>query len=688
MAPDCRVEDRRVGERGMRWPRRWFAPTVAVLFVVLAMELFFSARLESPTFDEPAHLYAGYGYWLHSDFGVNPEHPPLVKLIAALPLLVERPKYPPPPNIPFRPASAVGGLLLLHPPGAYALVDHARVAVSLFLFCLALLVMLASREMFGQGTALFALTLVVFDPLLLAHGPLVGTDTGLTCCLFATVYTFYRYVKRPSWVRLGVCTLAAGLSLAAKHSAIFLFPILILLCVVEVALWRRQEGDNAGGVPVARSRSGYSLRLGVSLLVIAAGAIAILWAFYGFRYAARPDGQQIKPSSATYLGEMHQRGEAKTIAFAERHHLLPEAYLYGLTDVIYISNNGREMFLLGTIYPNGRWFYFPAAFLIKSTIGFLLLLALLPFARELWGGERRREVLFVAIPPIVFFAIAMSSKLDIGIRHILPTMPFLIVLAAAGAVVLARRSRAWRYAVAALLVLDVASSVHAFPNYLPYSNEFFGGPSETYRALSDSNVGWGGGLKAMHAYLEERHITQCWFAYSALLDPASFGVPCKRLPSFFGMLTDRGQQQVVPEEIQGPVFVSSEELVGSLWGGPKEMNAYQQFMEMRPARVVAGEIAEYDGTFDVKKVAAISHFMVAHTLLREGHPDQALVEAEKAVSLDPESLDAREMLISAYAANHRPEDAMREYQTAMRMYETVHPEFNGDREPPENPETR
>jgi dolichyl-phosphate-mannose--protein O-mannosyl transferase len=207
--------------------------------------MFLSARLESQTFDEPAHLYAGYSYWLHSDFGINPEHPPLVKLVASLPLLISRPKCPPPPSIFFRPASSSGGKALMSYSGSNAqtMLAHARIAVSVFVFLLALLVLFAAREMFGDGAALLALVLFVFDPMIVANGPLITTDIGLTCCLFAAVYALYRYGKRPSLLRLSLCALAAGLSLAAKHSAILLFPILLLLCTMEVMLNWQQAID-------------------------------------------------------------------------------------------------------------------------------------------------------------------------------------------------------------------------------------------------------------------------------------------------------------------------------------------------------------------------------------------------------------------------------------------------------------
>src|ERR1035441_3012218 len=201
-------------------PRKWLLSAITVLFAVFALELYLSVRLESQTFDEPAHMCAGYSYWLRSDFGINPEHPPLVKLVATLPLLVERPKYPDPVQIFFRAQSAFGGVQMMSEPGADAILAHVRAAVSIFVFVLGLLVVLATREMFGDAAALLALLLFVFDPLILAHGPLLGTDMGATCCIFATIYAFYRYVKRPSLLRLSVCCLATGLAFAAKHSAI------------------------------------------------------------------------------------------------------------------------------------------------------------------------------------------------------------------------------------------------------------------------------------------------------------------------------------------------------------------------------------------------------------------------------------------------------------------------------------
>jgi Dolichyl-phosphate-mannose-protein mannosyltransferase len=673
-----------------RVPRAWFLAAVAALFLIFALELFLSARRESQTFDEPAHMYAGYSYWLHSDFGINPEHPPLVKLVATLPLLIERPKYPDPLQVFFRAQSAFGGMMMMGQPGGDAVLAHARAAVSLFAFALGLLVLCAAREMFGDRAALLALLLFVFDPLILAHGPLLGTDIGATCCIFAAIYAFYRYVKKPTYLRLGVCCVATGLAFAAKHSAILVFPMLFLLAGLELLMGLRST-EESSPKELSKDESGTArgvklrvLRMAGAYVAIVACAVLILWAFYGFRYAARPNGKQIVPPSSVYLQGLHHPLEARAIGFAERHHLLPESYLFGLTDVTILARDGRPMYIFGKVYPTGKWFYFPAAFLIKTTIGFLLLLALVPFARALGRSEHRRELVFLVLPPVIFFCSAMTARVDIGIRHILPIMPFLIVLVAGAAAALFRQSRAWAWAVAILLVLDVGSSLHAFPNYLPYSNEAFGGPSRTYRVLADSNVGWGGGLKALGAYVASHNITQCWFAYEALPNPASFGIPCRTLPTFFSTALMREPGQTVPEHIDGPVFIGSYALVGSFFG-PDQLNPYEQFFQMRPSHVIADEILEYDGSFDVPKAAALSELGDAEILQRMGKADDAIPHAEKAVALDPASIDPHELLAQLYAAKHENDQAESEYQTWVRLYAALPPALDVYEDKPEDP---
>ena len=657
--------------------RKWIIVFVVVLMAILEGELLLSVRRNSQTFDESAHIYSGYSYWKRGDFGINPEHPPLVKLEAALPLLPTGLPDPPPLPIHFRAVSAIGGGQFLYSNDADSLLFRARAAASIFTLALALLVFLTGYEMFGLGAGLIALALLVFEPNILANGALVATDMGAACFVFATVYAFYRYCKRPSALRLSVCCLATGLALAAKHSTVLLLPIFVILAIFEIARRRSPEG----GTNETHGRR--TLRLLGVMAAITVISITILWSFYGFRYAARPDNAQITPPTADYLKSLKYPAEAGAIGFMERHRLLPEAYLYGMTDIVMISRQGRPAFLLGHNYPNGRWFYFPAVFVIKSTIGFLVLLLMTFAAREIWRRERRRELVFLVIPPILWLGVAMTSKLDLGLRHILPIYPFLIVLAGAVAWMLMRRSRTWAAVVVVLLALHVVSSLHTFPTYLPYSNEAFGGPSNTYKVVSDANVGWEGGVKTLQAYLNSRHITHCWFAFNGPYDPAYYHIPCSPLPSLFSVLTGRAQD-AVPEQIQGPVFIGSIELTGFDWG-PDDLNPYQQFVDMRPSAVLGGEILEFDGSFQTAKIAALSHFAIANRLLAQKQVSAALQECKAAEQLDPDFIYPHEVLAPLYAAMKQPDNAMSEYQAALHIYQNVHPDFQAERDPPQNP---
>lgn len=656
----------------------WLTVTAAVLFIVLFVELFFSVRQNSQTFDESAHIYAGYSYWKHGDFGINPEHPPVAKMLATLPLLPLHLDVQPPPPVYFRAASSLGGRIFLYTHDADQLLLRARLAISIFTFALALLILLEAREMFGNVAAAVALLLFVFEPNILANGALVTTDMAVSATLFAAIYAFYRFTKRPTPARLLLCGLACGLVVSVKHSGIIVFPMLVLLAVGTLLLPPAPGSESS--VP---SRRRQVLWLAAALVIITAISYVMLWSAYGFRYAARPGNAFLTPPTSVFLQTLHHPFEASVIGFAEHHHLLPEAYLYGLTDIASITSEGRPAFLFGRLYPTGQWFYFPSTFLIKSTLGFLLLLVLALTAARLWRRGRARELLFLLLPVVLYFTAALFSHLDIGHRHILPIYPFLIVFIAAGAATLLRRSRAWAVVVVVLLAMHVVSSLRAFPAYLPYSNEVWGGPSRTWKVLADSNVGWSSDLKPLQRYIQHHGIQNCWLAYDGPVDLSYFHLPCKRLPTLFSTLF-REPQQPVPTQIQGPIFVASEPVTGFGWG-PAGINPYTPFVQVKPDDVIQGEILVYNGSYSIPRIAAISQLAAARQAAATGHPDLALTEARHAEALAPELLNPHEALIALYAANHQPAEASREYATALRLYDTIYSAYGTFIQPPVSP---
>ncbi len=622
----------------------------ACLLSTLAAEEWLSIGHLSTTWDECAHLYAGYQHWTARDFGVNPEHPPLVKLVAAAPLLAMHIKPPNPPRMFFLAEEYGGGSELLAENGAYRVLTPARMAASLFTFALGLLLFAAGQEMFGPPVGLIALALFTFEPTVLAHGALVTTDMGVACFTFAAVYTFYRYAKNPGLLRLILCGLAVGLALSSKVSGVLVLPVLGLIALWEIP-----------AAPSDRARKAGTM-LG-ALLVICAIGYFVLWGFYTFRYAARPSGLTLVPPLAAIVHMGPGPFEANLVTHLAAWHLLPEGYLYAWTK-LGTQLTAAPGFLFGHTYPRGTWLYFPVALLIKSSLTLIVLLAAAPFVLERF----KRKVRVPAIALLTILLASMLSHLDIGVRHVLAIYPFAILLAAAAAWALARRSRPLAGVAALLFLFQFATSLHAYPDYLPYANEAFGGSSKTYRLLTDSNVDWAQQLKEVNAWTASHHVTDCWFAYGYLFGVPDYDkTPCRPLPSAIFLITGRSVP-AVPAHIHGTILIGAGDAAGSLWG-PGSLNPYQQFQDGHPAALIGNSTLVYSGDFDVPMIAAESHLSQVETLLRSGQPDAALKEAEAAVALDPQSAAIEAELGNTLLQMHRIPEAQHAFAIAMRESE-------------------
>jgi hypothetical protein len=637
-----------------------------LLFLVLLGELTFSIRQQSLSWDEGDHIFAGYMSWKKSDFGINPEHPPLVKALAAIPLLPMHLKMPDSKGLQsFKDEAYFDGRDFIFGNGGEAEADRiifrARMAAASLSLLLGLLVFLAAREMFGDGAALFALALVVFEPNMIAHGAYVTTDMGISCFIFASIYALYRYVKAPSVSRLIVLGLASGLALASKHSGVLLLPFGLALIITEI-LWPSPE--------TRTNKRKVALRLTGAFLAASTIAIVVLWAFYGFRYAARPGGMQLSPSLAEYAQGVKGVEQHVYLALARRH-ILPESYLYGLVDVRLVSDS-FSTYIFGKVYARGVWFYFPAAFIIKSTAAFMGLLLLAGFAIVTRKLRARREIFFLTIPPVLYLLIATGTGLNIGARHILPMYPFLSVLIGGAALALAHRDRRWACVVGVLLAWHVVSSARAYPNDLAYSNEFWGGPANTYKYLTDSNTDWGQQLKGVKKYLDNRGVKDCWFAYFAepSIQFSAYGIPCKPLPT-----ADSGwtrYQIDTPQMVTGPLLISAGTLTGYEWGS-NVLNPYRDFQKLKPVAFIQDGVFVYDGTFDMRFASALGHVTRAGDLTAAGQLASALVEAQTAVAIDPDELQAQMVLGDTLTKLGRPLDAKPAYQAALAIAKTMEP---------------
>jgi hypothetical protein len=634
--------------------RGWINAAVVLLLLIMAAEVALSTRQQSPSWDEGDHIFSGYMNWKNREYSLNPEHPPLVKLIATLPLLPLNLKIAPREGRFFKSEAYYGGreLLFRNDPkygGHYSadtLLFRIHMAVFFFALMLAVLLFLGTQEMFGSIAGLIALTLFVFDPTILANAPFVATDTGAACGFFASVYTFYRFVKQSNWQRAALCGLAVGFALVTKHSAVLLLPVLLLLAVGElIGRWKTEQNWPRR----------YALRLVAGMAGVAAIALCVVWGVYSFRYAMHPVGVQMPPLA----GQMASLSPLlrSAISFCAAHHLLPESYLYGLVDVQRVGLE-TPTYIFGKVYEHGQWFYFPAIVSLKWSIGVLGLLALAIYAFTTGRVHRPREVFFLALPALFYLAVAMAGPLNIGVRHILPIFPFTFALIAGGTAWLVQQRRVWIYPVAALLLWHAVDSVRVFPNYVPYANALWGGPSKTNRYFSDSATDWAQQLKQTKQWIDAHNVQQCSFAYFAapFLLPSDYGIPCKPLPT----LDTKFEGDIhVPPVVHGPLLISYGDLNGFEFGS-KLQNPYQKLFERQPDDVIANGVAVFYGDFALPEAAAIEYEQRSRTLLKKD-PKAALTEAQGAVTLVPNGFEANLVLGDAAAA-------LKDWTTAQAAY--------------------
>jgi hypothetical protein len=472
--------------------QRLFWPATAALLGFLATVQILSALRESTTADEPAELAAGYSYLKTGDFRLNSEHPPLSKMIAALPLLGFGLVFPTDRTAWSTADDYVFGGAFFHDnaPQLDALLFAARLTAIFLTFCLGLAIALWARANFGPFAALLAVTLYAFDPAITAHGRYVKNDVPLTLFAFLACIAWAAYLSRPGIRRLVLAGLALGLAMATKFSALFLLPVFALLLAVRY--WQAP----------ANLSPWRALRALLAAVALAAGVVVLIYAIPAWMHGAKLGGLASHP------------------------------FLQGLRFSLRHNSAGHPAYLLGMHGMKGWWFYFPIAFAVKMPVATLLFLALAACA-GLWmlrSAPIRSASLswFVLVVPLVVYgAFSLTSHLNIGIRHILPMWPFLFILSAA----IFARAR-FRYAPAILLLLGAAlvtESVSIYPHYLAFFNVLAGGPAQGARILADSNLDWGQDAKQLRDWLRVHPTSHLCIDYFGEADLNRLGIAAPSL---------------------------------------------------------------------------------------------------------------------------------------------------------------
>jgi hypothetical protein len=274
----------------------------------------------------------------------------------------------------------------------------------------------------------------------------------------------------------------------------------------------------------------------------------------------------------------------------------------------YQSSFVRSTFLCGRLSKTGCWQYFPLAYLFKTPIasqiavliGLVAIIAAgvstFKLRRQSPQAQTCRRIWDAAslvIPFAVLFTADLRSKLDLGIRHMLPVYPFLYIMAAVGVAMMVKRfgDRGKLVAIALAIVL-VAETAFAFPNYIAFFNTFCGGSRGGLRQLGDSNLDWGQDLPALAKWQREHPDANLYLCYFGTADPVYYGIRYKPLPYTLA-LRDHDLDLSMPRE-PGVIAISATSLQGD-YLPPAGQFIYGLLREnQQPIAVLNGSIYLYE----------------------------------------------------------------------------------------------
>jgi tetratricopeptide (TPR) repeat protein len=272
----------------------------------------------------------------------------------------------------------------------------------------------------------------------------------------------------------------------------------------------------------------------------------------------------------------------------------------------------------------------------------------------------------------------MSSHVDIGARHLMPVYPFLYVMAGAAAATLMRRGPAWTGVAGLLLAGQIFTTMKVAPDFMAYGNELWGGPLQVRNYLSDANVDWGQQLKTVKQYLDQNHISNCWFAYfpDGAVQPQDYGIQCQRLPTP-SALWWLNLPMTVPPEIDGTVLISESDLDG-VESGDGILNPYDSFRQMKPVAILQDSVYVFQGKFAVPLASAWVDIRRSMDLARAGQTDEALRLAQEAVALVPDSPRAQLQFADMLATHERWGEALAHYRLAQTDLQAQRPDLQGE----------
>jgi Dolichyl-phosphate-mannose-protein mannosyltransferase len=546
-----------------RAPLRMAAP---ILILAFLFQSYSASRMKSPVMDEPTHIAAGLSYVQTGIFRLNAEHPPLLKELAGLSLRLSGVRWPRTTEA----SLALGakndwpewqlGNSIIEENGGDKVLFWSRLPLIIVSVLGGVLLYLFGRELVGEIAALGALLLYAFDPTIIAHSFLVTTDVGMAVFTLLFLWALWSYLRRPGWTRLVVSGVALGLALSAKFSAVFLILIGAVLALAALR-WPAETANESSLGFFDRPSSGDS--------------------GWGRKIAARGCGFAMICVAAAAVID--------TVYFSLHGISL---YNFGLHRVYANHNPIALTFVAGRLYPKFHS-YLAACYFLKEPLAGIAL-----FGIGLYELRRTKNVsmlrqMFLLVPLAILYVGYMVLSENLGIRYLIPILPFVYLIGGLGLQTLLRNGSTLGRAAAVLICAWIVfAAAGIYPDHLAYFNEsacllqgkpgqigFDGGTSCGPLWLADSNVDWGQGLKQLGTWLENNaHGRSFQLGYFGTYPPEAYGISYQPLN--------------VPELLRGPkpgLYVLSTHLVAFLPAmRAQTAPGYGQWLRRLPPTAVIG----------------------------------------------------------------------------------------------------
>jgi tetratricopeptide (TPR) repeat protein len=566
--------------------RRGSIAAALIIFAVAygALE-WFAYTQKSATIDEPIHLTTGYAALAERDYRVETTHPPFMRMWAALPLLFMDDVHLDTSVIDrTEPAAWHSGATAFDFSTKFLYVDNdadrllnaARFMIVLCGILLGILVFSWAYEWLGFTAAVCGLVFYTLSPNIAAHASLVTTDIGITCFIFGTIYFLWRTTRRLSPLNLTGLSIFFALAIVTKFSGLILGPMVLALLIAAV-----------------RQRTAITPRTATAIVaLLAVVSFVAVWAIHGFRYAPSES-----PSWQWHLEEAPLARTVPMIAAAtgwiDGHRLLPNAFTEGFLIFAQSMLPPNHAYLAGEHSEEGWWYYFVVAFLIKTPIALITLTVIgaVVLVRRRHELELKNEV-FVLVPVLLYLVVSSANTFHVGIRHLLPIYPFILLIGAAGAIMLVH-GRAGRVALGGMLAFWVWVVADVYPHTLTYFNHFVGGPANGYKYLADSNVDWGQGLKLLKQWMDRQSVPQIGLAYFGTADPAYYDIDYTPLPAATpGLDLPSIAKMWTKPRLPGYVAVGATVLTG-VYLDPQWQLFYRGLQQTTPVAVLGNSIFVY-----------------------------------------------------------------------------------------------